>query len=121
MLSWPGTVRIFVAADPLDLRCGFDRLAYQVQAILNQDPLSGHLFVFFNRPRNRCKILYWDQTGYCQWYKRLEAGTFQAIDPVDGCRCRTLDRAGLTLVLEGIDLRSVRHRKRYRLPSEASE
>jgi transposase len=118
MLSWPGSVRIFVATDTLDMRCGFDRLAYHVQAILNQDPLSGHLFVFFNRVRNRCKILFWDQTGYCLWYKRLEAGTFETIDPADGSRCRMLDRAGLTLLLEGIDLGTVRHRKRYHRPGE---
>ena len=114
MLNWPGSVRIFVATDTLDMRCGFDRLACHVQTILNQDPLSGHLFVFFNRPRDRCKILFWDQTGYCLWYKRLEAGTFEAIDAADGSRCRMLDRTRLTLLLEGIDLGTIRQRKRYR-------
>ena len=118
MLSWPGTVRIFVATDPLDLRCGFDRLAYHVQAILNQEPLSGHLFVFFNRLRNRCKILFWDQTGYCLWYKRLEAGTFQY--PFHESGRQEIAAWELGVLLEGIDLKAGKRRKRFELPRALS-
>jgi transposase len=70
-------VRVWLATAPLDMRRGFDRLAEQVRTILLQDPLSGHLFVFANRSRERLKILWWDQGGYCIYYKRLEKGTFQ--------------------------------------------
>lgn len=70
-------VRVWLATAPLDMRRGFDRLAEHVRTILLQDPLSGHLFVFTNRSRERLKILWWDQDGYCIYYKRLEKGTFQ--------------------------------------------
>jgi transposase len=70
-------VRVWLATAPLDMRRGFDRLAEQVRTLLSQDPMCGHLFVFGNRSRERLKILWWDQGGYCIYCKRLEKGTFQ--------------------------------------------
>ena len=66
--------RIWLAAEATDMRCGFDRLAERVKAVISQDPLSGHLFVFRSRRGERLKILMWDRDGYVLWYKRLEAG-----------------------------------------------
>jgi len=71
----------------------------------------GHLFVFFNRCHNRVKILFWDRTGYCLYYKRLEAGTFTI--PDDGSSALSLP--DLILVLEGIDLSGARRKKRFSL------
>jgi transposase len=70
-------VRVWLATAPLDMRRGFDRLAEHVRTILAQDPMSGHLFVFRNKAGQRLKILWWDNDGYCIYYKRLERGTFQ--------------------------------------------
>ena len=78
MLTLPASVRVFVARGPTDLRRSFDRLSAQVQEVLRQDPLSGHVFVFFNRQRNRVKLLVWERDGFWLLYKRLEAGTFAA-------------------------------------------
>jgi transposase len=72
MLSWPPTVRVFLAADATDMRKGFDSLASLVQSSLALDPLSGHLFVFRSRRGDRIKVLYWDKDGYALWYKKLE-------------------------------------------------
>jgi transposase len=91
------------------------------EAVLRQEPVSGHLFVFLNRRRDLMKILYWDGTGFCIWYKRLERGSFQRPPAVVG-----EDRPGLelstgqlSLMLEGIDLTSVRQRLRFhRFPAE---
>jgi len=69
--------RVWLATAPLDMRCGFDRLAEHVRTILLADPTSGHLFVFRGKRADRCKILWWDRNGYCIYYKRLERGTFQ--------------------------------------------
>ena len=100
------------------MRRRFDGLSVTVTTLLRQDPLSGHLFVFRNRNRDKLKILYWDTDGLAIWYKRLEQGTFQF--PTDGPRSDAAFQAGveithsqLSLLLGGIDLASARKRKRY--------
>src|SRR3978361_1054731 len=107
----PSSVRVFVASVAVDLRRSFDSLAYCPHELLRQDPLSGHLFVFRNRRGDRVKILYWDRTGYCLWYKRLEKGTFRLPRGPGGVGSRG---AGLVLLLEGIDLAGAHRRTRFR-------
>jgi len=112
MWTLPSSVRIYVAAEPVDLRRGFDGLAAATRSVMGESPLSGHLFVFLNRRRNRIKILLWDRTGYVLLYKRLERGSFELpTAPLAGRR--------QGLMLEGLDLRGARRRKRwYRRPQE---
>ena len=69
--------RIWLASEATDMRCGFDRLAERVRAVIGQDPLSGHWFIFRSRRGDRWKILTWDRDGFILWYKRLEAGVFK--------------------------------------------
>ena len=73
-------VRIFVRTAPTNMTYSFDSLMGLAQDVFNQDPTSGHLFLFFSRRRDRVKILFWDRDGFCIWYKRLEVGTFQMLD-----------------------------------------
>jgi len=114
MLTLPSSVRIYVAAEPVDLRRGFDGLSAATRSIIGESPLSGHLFVFLNRRRNRIKILIWDRSGYLLIYKRLERGTFEIpTAPKPGARHVELDSAELGLMLEGLDLRGARRRKRW--------
>jgi transposase len=115
----PAAVRIFVCTRPTDMRKSFDGLLGLVHEFLGQDPLSGHLFLFLNRRRDRIKILLWERDGLVIWYKRLEAGTFQKLDP-SASAARSVGQAGLeltatemALLLTGIDLASARRRKRY--------
>ena len=77
MLTLPPSVRIWCCASPTDLRRGFDGLSGLVRSQLHADPLSGHLFVFFNRKADRLKVLYWDRDGTSIWYNRLECGRFR--------------------------------------------
>ena len=84
MLSLASTLRIFLAVEPADMRKGFDGLSQLVRDRIAQDPLSGHLYVFRNRRRDRIKILYWDRDGLALWYKRLEKGTFRFPEARDG-------------------------------------
>ncbi len=72
-------LRIFVCTTPTKMNYSFDRLMGRAQEVFDQDPTSGHLFLFVNRSRDRMKILFWDRDGFCIWYKRLERGTFQLL------------------------------------------
>jgi transposase len=107
-------VRIFVCLTPIRMQFSFDTLMGLAQEIFDQDPLSGHLFLFFNRRRDRIKILYWDVDGFCIWYKRLEVGAFQLPVATEGDQGIELDRRQLSQLLEGLDLRNGRRRRRYR-------
>jgi transposase len=84
---WIGAqaARIWLATEAADMRCGFDRLPERVRAVIGQDPLSGHLFVFRSRRGERLKILLWDRDGFLLWYKRLESGVFK-LPRVEGTR-----------------------------------
>ena len=114
MLTWPTSVRVFVYRRPTDLRRSFDRLAAMVQEVLHEDPFSGHLFVFVNRPADRVKILLWDRSGFWLLYKRLEQGCFRL--PQGHGEVLTTDPVQLSLILEGIDLAGARQQRRYRRP-----
>jgi len=120
MIGLAHGVKVYLCTTPADMRRGFDGLSGMAQSLLKQDPLSGHLFVFRNRNRDKLKILYWDQDGLAIWYKRLEQGTFQF--PTDGkakdevATGVEISNSDLSLLLGGIDLRSARRRKRYELP-----
>ncbi len=118
MFTLPSSVQVFVCLQPTDLRKSFDSLAALVCGAVGQNPLSGHLFVFLNRCRDRVKILFWDRSGYCLYYKRLEAGTFRVPSHYDtGSTSAAMPLPELTLMLEGIDLSGARRRKRFFLPA----
>jgi transposase len=122
MISLPYPVRVFLHTPATDLRKGFDALSGLVTTAFGQDPTSGHLFLFVNRRRDRLKILYWDHgDGLAIWYKRLESGSFQLPAASRDARSIEMTTTQLSLILSGIDLRSVRQRKRYRRPVPAAE
>jgi transposase len=110
MLSFPPTVLVHIAHEPVDMRKSYDGLSGCVEQILGADPLSGHLFVFFNRRRTQVKILVWDRTGYCIYSKRLELGQFAVPSS-----STVSDWPRLLLLLEGIDLSGAKQRKRFSL------
>lgn len=121
MLSLSSSSRIFVHALPTDMRKSFDALSGIVKASFQKDILQGDYFVFFNRLLDRCKILHWDRDGLNLFYKRLERGCFQrpAYDPSQGPAIE-VDATTMTLILSGIDLNSVKRRKRYQVDSPIS-
>ena len=122
-LALPG--RVFLCTLPADMRKSFDTLACLVQQELGQDPLSGDLFVFRSKRGDRLKLLWWDEDGYCLWYKRLEAGSF-VLPGAEGQRTSVgahglvLRAAELALLLDGIDLAGARRQPRYQRPTAAS-
>ena len=114
MLSLPPTVRILLAREPADLRKGFDDLSHLVQSVLQEDPLSGHLFVFRNRRGDRVKLLLWDTDGFLIVYKRLERGTFRFPAPGEPeATSVSIKAADLIMLLDGVDLQSIKRLPRY--------
>lgn len=114
MLSLPPSVRLFVATQLVDGRKGADSLMVLVRDALKLDPLSGHLFVFFSKRRDRIRVVYWDRNGIAMWTKRLELGRFRRAISTDGeLAVNTIEYAELLLILEGIDLAGARRRPRW--------
>jgi transposase len=115
MLTLPPSVRIYAAVEPVDARKSFDGLAAVVRDSLGGDPMTGHMFFFLNRRGDMAQILFWDRTGFVVMRKRLEAGTFRMVRNADGNkRSMEIDAAELGLMLEGIDLGTVKRRKRFK-------
>jgi transposase len=104
----PPAVRIFVCTEAVDMRLGFDRLAYLVRSRVGEDPEGGSLFVFGNRAANRLKCLWFDTNGYCLLYKRLHRAVFELpLDRSGSCSVR-IDGAALAKLLAGVK-RSTTH------------
>ena len=110
-------VRIYLCAQSADMRRGFDTLAASVKEFLRHDPFSGNLFLFVSRGKDRMKILYWEKDGFCLWYKRLEEGTFKLPATRDAqgqvAASVELKATELAMLLEGIDLKSIKRSKRF--------
>jgi transposase len=107
MLSFTGSLKVYLATATTDLRKSFNGLHAATTQVLQEDPRSGSLFVFCNRRRNRVKTLYWDGTGLWVMTKRLEKGTFswpRGVEVQNGKL--SLSPEALGLLLEGVDLKS---------------
>ena len=117
MLSLPGQAPIYLYAGVCDMRKSFDGLLGLIERSEIDDALSGAWFVFRNRRGDKLKIIYFDRDGLAIWYKRLEQGRFQWPRVAPGHAAMSIDASELRLILEGIDLDSVRRRKRWRGPA----
>lgn len=108
MMTLPSSVKVHLATGPVDMRKAIDGLSAIVQSQWQQDPYSGHLFVFVGRRRDRVKILFFDHGGFVVYYKRLEAGRFKIPTvPTDATRV-VLEPCDLAMLLRGIDFSRVR-------------
>src|ERR1700721_75199 len=105
--------RIWLATEAADMRCGFDRLAERVKAVIGQDPAGNSQFVFRSRRGDRLKILTWDRDGFVLWYKRLEAGVFKLPRIDAGTRSIELRASELAMILDGIGMSKLRGGPRY--------
>ena len=114
MQSFTGSLKVFVAVEPCDMRKSFNGLHSLASERLQEDPRSGSLFVFSNRRHTRLKILYWDGTGLWVMVKRLEKGTFswpQNVEP--GITKMKLTPEALAMLTDGVELRGARMRPWY--------
>lgn len=115
MLLIPGSVRVFVARDPVDMRKSFEGLSNQVQFTLEHDPLSGHVYVFLNRRKTLLKMLVWTRGGFTIVYKRLERGRYAFPEQIASSATTSvqIDMRELSMLLEGVDLKRGRIHKRW--------
>lgn len=101
----PRSMPIFVATAPIDLRRSFDGLAAAAREQLGRDPQRGALFLFFNKAQDRVKLLWWDRTGYCILYKRLQRGCFRLPTAIEAdATSVSVEAAELAKILEGVAL-----------------
>lgn len=115
MLTLSGRTRVFLARNPVDFRKAHDGLCAIVRNEFEDDPFGGDIFVFFNKSRDRIKLLVWDRNGFWLHYKRLEKGTFP-IDLRGAAKRMELSRAQLAMILEGIDGKSARILSHFSTP-----
>lgn len=106
---------LHLCCTPVDMRKNFDGLCSIITESFRKDPIRDGVFVFVNKPRDKMKLLFWDRHGYWICYKRLEAGQFQMPPDTQNIETLRITYDQLLLIIEGIDLTTVKRRKRYRL------
>ena len=114
MFQLTSAVKIFLCAYPINMHYSFEGLSGLVESTFNQDPTCGHIFVFYNKRKDKIKLLYFDNDGLAIWYKRLERGTFKfPINNKDNSFA--IDAATLTLILSGFEPNSVKRLRRFKI------
>jgi transposase len=117
MLTLPSSVRVYLAAEPVDLRRGHDGLVAIVRGEWRLNPFDGHLFVFLGRRLDRVKILVWDRNGFVLYYKRLSQGRFRMPKLPPAATRIELDATTLAMLLDGIDVKYVRRPSAWVAPA----
>lgn len=110
MLTLRPSIRIFLCLRPADMRKSLDGLSAMAREELEEEPLSGHLFIFHNRRGDRLKVLYWDRNGFALWYKRLEKGRFSF--PVKDSGKLSISESTFQLLVGGLSLERVWNREK---------
>ena len=103
MIAMNRRTKIFISKEATDMRASYDSLFNKVKSTLEEDPMSGHMFVFINKRRTSCKCLYYDGTGLVIVSKRMEQGLFSKINPYHSGKIK-LTQAEFNLFFEGVDL-----------------
>lgn len=101
----------YLYRQPTDMRKGFDGLCGMIHQAMDMNPLDGSVYIFINRRRDRMKLLVWESSGFVMYYKRLERGTFEL--PGSKADQMLIHWEKLMLMIQGISLQKISHRKRY--------
>lgn len=114
MLGFHSHQRYFVCSVAIDMRKGIDGLCGVIRHQLEDNPLNGSVFIFFNKPRDKVKLLVWDVDGYVMYHKRLERGSFEILSCSDNKLKINIRYDHLIMLLGGISIKHTVQRKRYR-------
>ncbi len=115
MIGLSANVQYYLCCNPIDMRNGFDGLAGIVRNVLNQDPVSGSVFIFINRLGTHIKLLFWDGDGFALFYKRLERGRYSLGDQDKTIPSRLITREELMMILEGLSFKDLKRKKRFKI------
>ena len=115
-LSSENTFHLY--SHPTDMRKSFDGLSGLVHNKLGYNPISGEVFIFINKSRDKIKLLHWQGSGYLLYYKRLEKGTFELPRYDASVGSITLNYAQMVMIIDGLSIKNLQKRKRY-IPFEA--
>lgn len=113
MFSLSSSFHYYLYAYPTDMRCSFDSLCGLVSSSMQRDPLSGEVFIFINRVRNKIKLLHWERGGFVLYYKRLETGTLELPKISHWSTSMYIQWSDLILMIEGISVEKVKKKRRY--------
>lgn len=113
MLGFHSVQRFYICTAPIDMRKGIDGLCGVVRHLLEDDPLSGYVFIFFNKPRDKIKLLVWDKDGYVLYQKRLERGRFEEVNLQRNAIKNKITYDHLVMLISGISIHHLVQRKRY--------
>jgi transposase len=119
MLALSDAKRYYLFRPAADMRKSFDGLSGIISSQMQAQPLSGDIFIFLNKRRNQLKMLMWDLDGFAIWYKRLERGTFELPVSKTTEESVAVQAWQLRLILEGVQLKSITRRTRYKKPEAA--
>ena len=108
-----GAARYYLYREPTDIRKSFDGLCGLVTERLGQSPMSGDVFIFINRPRNRMKLLRWEPGGFVLFYKRLERGNFELPVLPSGVLSQQIGYGELAMMVTGISMKYAKKRRRF--------
>jgi transposase len=117
LIHLPINVCYFLYNGSADMRCTFKGLTNLVRGELGRSPLSGDIFIFFNKRRDQIKLLAWEHDGYSIYHKRLEKGSFELPHPTGDSKEMQITPDQLQFILQGVVLSSIQHRKRYMHPA----
>jgi transposase len=120
MFSLNSSLSYYLYSQPTDARKSFDGLCNLIQTVFNRNPMSGEVFVFINRRRDRMKLLRWESGGFILYYKRLESGTFELPGRDYSGQTWQIYWPELVMMVEGISLQHIRTRKRFELTTKCS-
>jgi transposase len=113
MFSLTSSHQYFIYREGIDMRKSFDSLCGLIVSQIKRDPLSGEVYIFINKPRNKIKLLHWEPGGFVLYYKRLETGTLELPGSPTGQMSYQLNWSTLVMIIEGISITNIIKRKRY--------
>lgn len=117
MFALTAQQKYYLYNEPTDMRKSFNGLSGLVRNEMEEDPLSGEVFIFINRRRNKMKLLVWEDSGFVLYYKQLQQGTFEL--PTSNSQTSppscTISWRDLVLILQGVVLSSIKEKKRFSL------